>query len=283
MEPLIQDLRYASRMLVKNPGFTLVAVLVLMLGIGANTAVFSLVNALLFKPLAVERPAELVRLYGRDRKPDGGFRSFSYPDYVDIRDQNTAFAHLAGFSVAMTGLQEGDTTRRVFAATVTANYLATFGVRPTLGRDFLPEEEQPGNAVPVAIVSHQYWRRHGADPGLVGRTLLLNGRSFTIVGVAPQGFSGTSAVFSPDLWLPLGVHELIVNDFQRQEGRKLSERGNHTLMLVGRLKPGLSLADAEARLQPLAGQLEQAYPGENKDQTLVVSPLSRMSNGTGPS
>jgi len=283
MESLIQDLRYAGRMLVKNPGFTLVAVLVLMLGIGANTAVFSLVNALLFKPLAVERPAELVRLYGRDRKPDGGFRSFSYPNYVDIRDQNTAFAHLAGFSVAMTGLQEGDTTRRVFAATVTANYLATFGVRPTLGRDFLPEEEQPGNAVPVAIVSHQYWRRHGADPGLVGRTLLLNGRSFTIVGVAPQGFSGTSAVFSPDLWLPLGVHELVVNDFMRQQGRKLSERGNHMLMLVGRLKPGLSLTDAEARLQPLADQLEQAYPGENKDQTLVVSPLSRMSIGTGPS
>jgi predicted permease len=283
MEPLIQDVRYAWRMLIKNPGFTLVASLVLMLGIGANTAVFSLVNTLLFKPLSVERPAELARLYSRDRKPEGGFRAFSYPNYADIRDKNTAFASLAAFSVAMTGVQEGDATRRVFAATVTANYLATFGVRPVLGRDFLPEEERPGSAVPVAIVSHQYWRRHGSDPGLVGRTLVLNGRSFNVVGVAPEGFSGTSVMFSPDLWLPLGVHELVVNAFQRQQGRSLGERDNPALMVFGRLKPGVRLADAEAQLRPLADQLEQAYPGENKGQTLVVGPLSRVSIGTGPS
>ena len=283
MEPLIQDFRYALRMLTKKPAFTAVCVLVLALGIGANTAVFSLVNTLLFKPLSVERPQELVRLYGKDRKPQGGFRPFSYPNYVDIRDQNTPFADLAGFTMAMVGLREGDLTRRVFAAITTANYFSTFGVRPALGRDFLPEEALPGSQMAVAIVSHQYWRRHGADPTLVGRTLTLNGQPFTVIGVAPEGFSGTSVVFSPDLWLPLGVQELVMNDFMQHKGRPLNDRANHALLVVGRLKGGVSLAEAESQLQPLAARLEEAYPAENKDQTLVVGGLSRMSIGTNPS
>ena len=283
MELLIQDFRYAVRMLAKKPGFAAVCVLVLMLGIGANTAVFSLVNTLLFKPLLAERPQELVRLYSKDRKPQGGFRSFSYPNYADIRDQNTPFASLAGFNLAMIGVKEGDLTRRVFAAITTANYFSTFGVRPALGRDFLPEEERPGSQMAVAIVSHRYWQRQGAKPGILGQPLTLNGRSFTVVGVAPEGFSGTSAVLSPDLWLPLGVYEMVANDFMRQTGRPVNDRGNSTLMVFGRLKPGLSPAEAEKQLQPLAARLEAAYAAENKDQTLVVGRLSRMSIGTGPS
>ena len=280
---MLNDLRFAVRMLGKNPGFTIVALLLLMLGIGANTAVFSLVNVLLFKPLSVQQPEQLARVYEKEKKPDGAYRSLSYPEYVEVREKNTAFVSMAAFSVAMTGLQEGENTRRVFVATVSANYFSTFGVRLPLGRDFSAQEERPGSAVPVAVVSYQYWQRHGAEREVIGRTLKLNGRSFNIVGVAPESFSGTSVLFSPEVWLPLGVHELVVNDFMAQKDRSLKDRGNHALMVFGRLKPGVGLDAASNQLRPLADQLEQEYPAENKNQTLAVGGLSRLSIGTGPS
>jgi predicted permease len=282
MTTLWNDIKYGIRMLAKNPGFTAVAVIVLALGIGANTAMFSLVNALLFRPLAVDRPAELIGVYSKDRKPEGGYRTFSFPNYVDLRDRNSEFSSLLAFNLCMVGLTEGDTTRRVFSAEVSANYFSTFGVRPALGRAFSAEEEKPGSAIPVAVVSYTWWQRHGADPGVLGTRLVLNGRTFTIIGVAPKYFTGTTAIFSPDVWVPLGDHELIVNDFMSSGGKRLSDRSNHCLFLVGRLKSGLTPAAAEARLAPLAKQLEEAFPAENKDQTLVLSPLPRVSISTNP-
>jgi predicted permease len=282
MTTLWNDIKYGLRMLAKNPGFTIVAVLVLALGIGANSAMFSLVNALLFRPLAVDRPADLIRVYSKDRKPEGGYRAFSFPNYADLRDRNGEFSSLLAFNLSMVGLTEGDTTRRVFAAEASANYFSTFGVRPALGRTFLAEEEKPGSAVPVAIVSYAWWRQHGADPGVLGTRLVINGRTFMIVGVAPKYFTGTSAIFSPDVWVPLGVHEFIVNDFMSSANSRLSDRTNHCLLLVGRLKPGLTPAAAEARLASLARQLEEAFPAENKDQTLVLGPLPRVSISTNP-
>jgi predicted permease len=282
MTALWQDTKYGLRMLAKNPGFTVVAVIVLALGIGANSAMFSLVNALLFRPLAVDRPADLIGMYSKDRKPEGGYRAFSFPNYVDLRDRNGEFSSLLAFNLSMVGLTEGDVTRRVFAAEVSANYFSTFGVRPALGRAFTTEEERPGSAIPVAIVSHVWWQQHGADPGVLGTRLVINGRTFTVVGVAPKYFTGTSAVFSPDVWVPLGNHELIVNDFMSSANKKLSDRSNPCLLLVGRLKPGLTPAAAEARLASLARQLEEGYPAENKDQTLVLSPLPRVAISTNP-
>lgn len=148
MSTLWQDIRYGLRMLAKNRGFTVVAVIVLALGIGANSAMFSLVNALLFRPLAVDRPADLIGVYSKDRKPEGGYRAFSFPNYVDLRDRNSEFSSLLAFNLSMVGLTDGDITRRVFAAEVSANYFSTFGVRPVLGRVFLSEEEKPGMRYP---------------------------------------------------------------------------------------------------------------------------------------
>ena len=279
----MNDLKFALRQLIRSPGFSLLAVTILALGIGANTAMFSLVNALLFKPLAIERPDELVRLHSRNVNPDAGFRGFSYPNYADIRGRNDVFRDLTAFTVTMVGVSEGDTTRRVFATAVAANYFQTFAVRPAFGRDFLPEEERPGAGLAVAIVSHGYWKRHGADPELIGQMVKISGRAFQIVGVAPEGFTGTSVLLSSELYVPLGVQEWLVNDFMNLKGRRMSDRDNHCLMVAGRLKAGLDLAEAEARLEPIAAQLRDAFPKENEDQTLVLSRPSRLSLNTAPS
>ena len=282
MNALYQDLRYGVRMLLRNPGFTTVAALVLALAIGGTTAMFTIINSLVFRPLAVKAPDELVRLYSKDKKPGGGYRSFSYPNYVDLRERNAAFRDVLGFAVAMVGVSEGDTTRRTFATLVSANYFPTFGVRLAAGRDFLPEEERPGSAVPVVIVSHTYWKKTGADPALVGQTLRINARVFQVIGIAPEFFTGTTTLFSPEFWLPLGMYETMANDFMNAKRQRLDDRNHHCLMLVGRLKPGVTSAAAQNQLQSLASQLAEAYPTENKDSTFELGRLSRMSINTNP-
>lgn len=277
---MLHDIKYALRMLVKNPGFTAIALVVLSLGIGANAAMFSLVNALLFRPIVAERPQDLVGCYNRHEK--GHYRSFSYPDYIAFREKNEVFSHLMGHTLSMVGIAEGDTTRRVFAGIVSANYFATMGVRPVLGRDFAPEEEKPGSAQPVAIVSHHYWKKIGQDPGIIRQSMRINGRIYNIIGVAPEYFTGTSALISPEVWLPLGNYELLVNDFMNQDRSRLEDRKKGSLFMVGRLKPGISREQAESQMQTIASQLAAAYPEENKDYSVVVRPLPRLSISTSP-
>jgi putative ABC transport system permease protein len=158
MHHLWQDVRYGIRTLLGKPGFTVAAVLVLSLGIGANSAVFSLVNAFLLKPLHVKKPEELVGLYSRDTKHPDKYRAFSYPNYVDIRDNNEAFRGLAALNMAMVGIQEGDGTRRTFATVVSSNYFSTLGVTMLKGRAFLPEEERPGAEL-TAIATYRFWEK----------------------------------------------------------------------------------------------------------------------------
>lgn len=278
----MNDLRLAVRQLARHPLFTTVAVLVLGLGIGANSAMFSLINALLFRPLTAHRPEQLVGVYSRELKPQGGYRSFSYPNYLDLRERGPVFVDLAAYKVSMVGVLEGDITRRAFAGVISANFLRTLGVRPLLGRDFTAEEEHPKSGATVALVSHAWWQRQGADPGILDRSLTVNGRPFTIVGVTPEGFTGTTALFAPDLWVPLGAHEFVVNDFTTRRGRDIVDRGNHQFLLLGRLKPGLSVTSANAQLEPLARQLAESYPAENRERNLEVNPLPRLSITTNP-
>ena len=279
MGNLLREVRFGARMLRKNPGFTFAAVAVLALGIGANTAIFSLVNAFLLKPLLIHNPAELVGCYSRDtRKPD--YRAFSYPDYTELRENGTVFTSLLAHNLAMVGLSEGDTTRRVFADIVSANYFTTFEVPLFQGRSFTPAEERPASANPVAIVSYSYWKKTGADPQELGKTLRINGRTYTVVGIAAEGFTGTTALISTELYLPLGVYESAINDFEGR-GRALA-RDNHALILVGRLRPGVSQRSAEALLATVASQLARAYPEDDKDQTFLVRPLARMGISTEP-
>lgn len=282
MTSLVQDLRYALRLLRKSPGFTTVAVLVLAIGIGANAAMFTLVNAFLLRPISGSEDGVLYGVYSHDRTKPDEWRAFSYPNYRDIREGNEVFASLLAHNLTMVGIRESGGTRRAMAGLISANYFKAMGVRLTEGRAFLPEEEQPGSDVPVAIVSHGYWQRAGADPHLVGRTLNVNGREITIIGITPAGFTGTTALVSPELWLPLGLYEATMMQLDKKSTGHLADRSNHTLMLVGRLKPGMTATLAEDRLATLARSLEQAYPGENKDQALTLRPVARMTVSTQP-
>ena len=280
MRNLLRDARFGLRMFRKSPWFSCAAVTVLALGIGANTAIFSLVNAFLLKPLVIRNPAELTGCYSRDTSK-GGFRGFSYPDYAELRQNDSVFSSLLAHDMAMVGLSEGESTRRVFADIVSANYFSTFGVPLFRGRPFTTAEERPGAAIPVVIVSYAYWRKTGADPQLLGKTVRVNNRVYTVVGIAPEGFTGTTAMISPQLYLPLGVYEMTMNDFEGAS-RALASRDTHELMLVGRLRSGVSQKTADALLSTEASQLARAYPEDDKDQTFLVRPLSRMSISDSP-
>ncbi|HXP62708.1 MAG TPA: ABC transporter permease [Dongiaceae bacterium] len=282
MNSLIQDLQFGLRMMRKTPGFTVVAVLVLTVAIGGTTAMFSIINAVLFRPPAVKNPAELVRVYSKEKKAAGTYRDWSYQNYVDLREQNTVFSALAGFTLTEVGVNEGDLTRRSFAALVTANYFATFGVQMAAGRGFLPEEEKPGSAIPSVVVSTELWRRTGSDPALVGKTLRINSRTFQVVGIAPEHFAGTTALFSFDLWLPSGMFDALPNEMTGDQRQRLADRQNHALLLVGRLKPGLTMAAAQPQLQAVASGLERAYPEANRGHTFELGKLSRTNISTNP-
>jgi predicted permease len=281
MGNLFRDLRQGVRMLLNKPGFSATAVIVLALGIGANTAIFSLVNTFLLKPLLIQKPEELVGVYSRNTHNPDDYRAFSYPNYVDLREGNTVFSSLMAHNMAMVGVAEGDTTRRAFADLVSSNYFATFGVPLFRGRTFTATEERPGSNSEVVIVSYNYWKKTGSDPDLLGKTIRINSRILTVIGIAPEGFTGTTALFAPDVFLPLSLHDAMQNDFEGPK-RQLAARNDYALIVVGRMRPGVNQKSADAQLTGVAAGLADAYPGENKDQTFIVRPLSRMSISTNP-
>ena len=278
----MNDLRFALRQLRKSPGFTIAAVIVLALGIGANTAMFSLVNTLFFAPPAYAKPHEMVQLFSQDKKNPKAFRGFSYPTYLDIREQNTVFSDAMSFNLALIGVGQKGDTRRAFAAIVSWNYFSVLGVPLARGRAFVPEEETPGRNTSVAIVSYSYWRKHDLDPSVLGSQLLINGRPFTIVGITPKGFVGTMQVLSPEVWLPMSVYDQVANDFGSKNKTTLDDRKGTQLRIMGRLKPGMTAAAAKPALEGLAANLEKAYPVEQKDQTFMATPVSRNTVGTSP-
>src|SRR6267378_4401102 len=272
---MIRDLKFAFRQLFKAPAFTISAETVLALGIGVNTAVFTLVNRLFFAPPAYAKPHEMVQLFSQDKKDPKKFRGFSYPTYLDIREQNTVFSDVMGFNVAFIGLGQKGDTRRAFSAIVTSNYFSVLGVPLARGRAFLPEEETPGHNTPVAIVSYSYWQKHDLDPNMLGSQVLINGRAFTIVGIAPKGFVGTMQVLSPEVWLPISVYDQVANDFESDNKTTIDDRKGTQLRVMGRLKPGMTATAAKPALEGLAANLEKAYPVEQKDQTFLAERVSR--------
>jgi predicted permease len=281
---MIQDFRFAFRQLWKSPSFTIAAVAVLALGIGVNTAIFSLVNAMLFSPPPYKNPAEIVQLFSQDKKDPKSFRAFSYPTFRDVRDHNAVFSGVMAHGETVVGLGEKGNTRRAQADLVSSNYFSVLGVRPTYGRSFLPEEEKPGSAQQVAIVSHRYWKKYSRDPSLLGHTLLINGRVFTVVGIMPKGLTETESIFSAEVWLPLGVYDQIMNDpGSTATQSSLEDRGRDNLIVIGRFKPGMTAAAARPALESLATNLEATFPVEQKDQTFMTAPLDRFSNSTDPS
>ena len=279
---MIRDLKFAFRQLFKAPAFMISAVTVLALGIGVNTAVFTLVDTLFFAPPAYAKPNEMVQLFSQDKKDPKKFRGFSYTTYLDIHEQNTVFSDVMGFNVAFIGLGQKSDTRRAFSAIVTSNYFSVLGVPLARGRAFLPEEETPGYNTPVAIVSYSYWQKHDLDPNVLGSHLLINGRSFTIVGVTPKGFVGTMQILSPEVWLPMSVYDQVANDFESENKTTIEDRKGTQLRIMGRLKPGMTASAAKPALEGLAANLEKAYPVEQKNQTFMVAPVSRNSISNNP-
>lgn len=283
MRSFLQDLRFSFRLLGRTPGFTCAAAAVLALGIGVNTAIFSLVHQLIWSPQPFRQPEQIVQLYSQDKTNPGAFRLFSYPTYRDIAAQNDVFTDVLAHNLAMVGIGEGEAARRGFAALVSANYFSVLGVPLAQGRAFTAEEEKPSSNVPVVIASHLYWRRTGFDPGLVGRTIRVNERLFTVVGIAPEHFSGTMMLLGAELYFPLGVYDQLAGDFIKgNTTRALERRDSHQLFLLGRLKPGVTLAAAQAPLQALGATLERSFPVEQKDQTLLAGALPRMSTSVSP-
>jgi predicted permease len=283
MDTLLQDLRFSLRLLTKTPGFTIAAITVLALGIGANTAIFSVVRELVFSPRPYPDEARVVQLYSQDTQNPQRFRGFSYPTYRDIREQSPAFTNVLAHTLVMVGLGEGEASRRTFAAIVSSNYFSTLGVPLVQGRGFLPEEEKPGSAAPAVIASHLYWKKSGFDPHLVGRIIRVNERPFTVVGITPENFCGTMMLFGPELYFPLGDLDLLTGGAEAETKRTLERRDACDLFVVGRLRSGVTAAAAEMALRALATNLEKAYPDEQKDQTFTTRPLPRLSTSTSPS
>jgi predicted permease len=274
MDTLLQDLRQTARILAKSPGFTAVAVLSLGLGIGANATIFSFLNAIFLRPLPVQDPERVVAVFTSDFSgpPYGGS---SYPDYLDFRTKTDAFAGLAAYTVAPMSLSEGPRTDRVFGELVTANYFAVAGVQASRGRTFRPVDDERPDAAPAIIVSDGLWRRRfGEDPALVGKAVTLNGHAFTVAGIAPPGFTGLMRGLAVDLWVPMTMAGAIPSS------DRLDGRGNRWLLLLGRLKPGLTAEAAQAELAVLAARLQKAYPDnwtdvKDKCRVITVVPENR--------
>lgn len=258
MRTIWQDLRYGFRMLWKSPGFTAVAVLSLALGIGANSAIFSLVNTVLLRPLPAAQPEQLVAVYGTLHN-GADDTLFSYLNYKDYRDRNEVFTGLIAYRFAPVSLSHNGNNQRLWGYLVSGNYFAVLGIKAVLGRTFLPEEDRTPNSHPVAVLSYASWqRRFGTDPSVVGKTVLLNGHTFTIIGVAPKDFNGTEVAYAPELWVPFMMAEQI-----EPSSEWLKRRGDDNIFVLGRLKQGISRAQANASLQAIATQLASEYPNDN--------------------
>jgi predicted permease len=278
---LLMDLRYAARTLRKYSGFTAVAALTLALAIGANTAVFTVINTLLLNPLPVEKISTLTALNTTQAKKAaqlGDLQALSFQNLKDIRERTHAFSSLAGHSspMAVTMIDKAD-PHRVFMELVTANYFNTLGIHPYLGRFFLPDEDAKPGAAPVALLGYAAWQsRFGGEPDIVGRTIKLNDVPFTIVGVGPKGFKGLYAVFGPDLWLPSMMAEQVL---PAQQQKALSDRAVPLFTGIGRLAPGVALAQAQAEMKIAAAALQNEYPEVNQGQSLIVRPLTEAAYG----
>ena len=278
----VRDIHFGMRLLVRQPSFTTAAMLVLTLGIGANIAMFSLVNALMLRPRVGDGGAALVSVHSRDRTRPGTYRAFSFAEYLELRAQSDVFASVSAQNFGIVGVRDGDVTRRAFTNIVTGEFFDTFGVRPLIGRVFREDEARPGADVPVVIVGEPMWQRLGGHDGVLGQTVTLNGRAFTIVGVMPRGFGGSLAIAAPEFWVPTGVYETIAFDVVTEDARaSLADPQRHDLALVARLHPGATVASVAAGIDVLSQQRATANP-DYRDQAIEIVPLSRVAVSTVP-
>ena len=279
MENLLQDVRYGLRVLRASPGFAAVAVLSLALGIGANTSIFSVVNAALLRPLPVVEPDRLVFVFsGSTTDP---WSTSSYPDYLDYRAKNEVFSDLLTYSDITLSARVEDQTDLMSGSIVSGNFFDVLGLRAALGRTFTPDEDRTPNTHPVAVISHSLWQqRFGGDQGVIGRQLALNGHAFTIIGVTPAGFKGPEVLEDNDIYIPTMMQALVRPPRGGFSGDMnpdlLTRRGARWMKLIGRLKPGVSIEQAQAAITTIAAALQQAYPDTNRNTIATLFPVSKV-------
>jgi predicted permease len=274
MERWWQDIRYAARVLIRKPGFTAVAVLSLALGIGANTAIFTVINAVFLHPLPIDEPSRVVEAFTRDTKTVQAatftLTPTSLQNYEDYRDQNRVFSGLAGyFGLGLQWTRNGE-TQGVPAVMASANYFDVLGIKPFRGRLFLPDEDAKLGAGTVAVISYSVWAKaFGSDPNAVGQTMTLNGLPFTVIGVTPDGFKGTFSLAGPDrVWVPISMRDRLttgqLHDF-------ITNRRFRWVNMAGRLKPGVSMSQATAAMKTIASSLAKEYPAANDGRTIELA------------
>jgi len=265
MNSLISNIRYGLRQIRRSPGFAATVILTMALGVGANVIVFSVLNALVLKPMDLPGFSQLLFL-DRHANANDTSPSQSYPDYRDVRDKNVVFSGLAASRVNRVGVEHDGTATKSWMYEASGNYFDVLGVQPVLGRFFHDADEHGPNSSPYAVLSYDFWQTHlNGDAGIVGKVINLNKHPYTVLGVAPKGFQGTELFFRPDLWVPM------VNELQLEGYSYLESRGDHGIWLVGRLKPGVTTAVAEGNLNAIAAQLRKQY---TEDDGLTYS-LSR--------
>lgn len=260
-ERLMQDVRFGLRMLRKSPGFSVVAILTLAFGVGANTMAFSILNGLVLRPNNLPLPRNLYMV-------EEGTHHFeqSYPDYLDMRDRSRAFEGVLAFNFAPVGIDSGSGSTRALTLQTTGNYFDVLGVQPFLGRFFHGTDEHGPDSVPYVVLSYDYWQAHfQGDRGIVGRTVKLNKYPFTVLGVGPPAFRGTALFFIPDMWTP------VVNQAQIEGIAKLTDRRFHDLWIVGRVRPGVTKKQLVADLDSLAKTLEREHPKEDDALSFVLA------------
>ena len=258
-----RDLRYATRQLRRSPAFTATALVTLILGIGANVIVFSVLNALVLRPLDVPQPAGLYNVVHRTHGDDNQ----SYPDYMDFRSKNSTFTDMAAYRIDMAGLSTKDAAHKCWYYKVSGNYFDMLGVQPEHGRLFHTSDEHGANSAPYIVLSHDFWHRHfDSDPRIVGATVDINKHPFTVVGVAQAGFHGADLFFWPDFWMP------IVDSPDPEDTNFLSNRFSHNLWILGKLKPGVNPQQATDNLNAIARELAREYPADDGLDARLVKP-----------
>ncbi|HET9705824.1 MAG TPA: ABC transporter permease [Vicinamibacterales bacterium] len=277
VETLIKDVRYALRWMARSPGFSAVAILSLGLGVGVNTAMFSLVDSLLFRPLPVTSPDTLVDIFTTGGDGDE-YATSSYQDFLDLKSQNTVFSDMLGYSPMMAPLNLGDRSRIALGQVVTSNHFTMLGVQPALGRLLVAADDDPG-AERVVVIAHRMWQREfGSDRAIVGKPLTLRGLPYTIAGVAPASFTGVVPLLTPELWLPIQYVEEVepagINDSVPSPIGKtrLERRGFRWMFVKGRLQPGVSAEQAHANVALLGRQLEAANLQTNRNRRIAAVP-----------
>jgi predicted permease len=277
MDTLLKDISYGIRNLLRHPGFTAIAVVTLALGLGANTAIFSIVNAVLFRPRPVAQPERLVELYVGDSGHP--YQSGTYQDFLIFREQHEVLSGLAAYRIEQFKLGGAEDVEQVFGEAVSGNYFELLGVNAIRGRTFLPEEDQTPGTHPVAVISHGLWqRRFSANPAVIGQTIILNHQSLTVIGIAPPQYTGMIRGLAIEVWVPL----MMMPQMSPEIGLALlNSRGNSWLFMVGRLRPEATLEQARARFDLISRQLRDAYPehwrekrdGSNEVRELFVTVL----------